>query len=75
MVLFVPDHAIKAQADVQLHSFLTSLMDEWEWLTSRSGRFTPEDIIDDTHWLGGRVGPTASLDHRTLGKLNFTACT
>jgi hypothetical protein len=47
MVQFVPVHAIKAQADVQLHTFLTSLMDGCEWLTSRSGRFTPEDIIDD----------------------------
>jgi len=41
MVKFVPGHAIRAQTDVQLHSFLTSLMDGWKWLTSRSGRFAP----------------------------------
>jgi hypothetical protein len=36
-------HAMKACRDgeVQLHSFLTSAVDESRWSTSRLGRFTP----------------------------------
>jgi hypothetical protein len=49
MVRFFPVHAIKAEADTQIHSLLTSFVDGWECLNSCSGRFTPEDIIDDIH--------------------------
>jgi len=69
MVKFVPVHAIKAQADVQLHSFLISLMDGWEWLTSRSGRFTLEDIIDDIHWLGWVPRPVWTIERLASGTL------
>jgi hypothetical protein len=51
------------EADVQFHSFLTSATDESEWSTSRVGRFNPaKKKKPGTHWIGGWIGPTASLD-------------
>jgi hypothetical protein len=35
----------------------------WRWMVSSCpGRFTPAERVNGTHWLGGWVGPTASLD-------------
>jgi hypothetical protein len=45
--------------------FLTSALDE----ASRPGPLTPEKIVPDTHWIGGRVGPAAGLD--AVEKRNF----
>jgi len=28
----------------------------WEWTTSRSGRFDPDERAPDTHWTGGWSG-------------------
>jgi hypothetical protein len=42
--------------------FLISALDRGEWSTSRPCRFTPCGRASDTHSLGGRVGPGASLD-------------
>jgi hypothetical protein len=43
--------------DMYIHIFLTSALVGGEWSASRLGRFTP-----GTHWIGGFVGPRASLD-------------
>jgi hypothetical protein len=44
-------------ADVWTHVFLTLALYGDEWSLSRPGRFTP-----GTHWIGGWVGPRASLN-------------
>jgi hypothetical protein len=33
-----------------------------EWSASRPGRFNPGERAPGTHWIGGWVGPRASLD-------------
>jgi len=47
----------KGRAEVQLYSFLTSVLDGVKWSTSRSGAFNPW-----IHWRGGWVGPRTGLD-------------
>jgi hypothetical protein len=42
--------------------FLTSALVGREWSASRPGRFTPGERAPGTHWIGGLVGPRASLD-------------
>jgi hypothetical protein len=42
--------------------FLTLALDGGEWSVSHSGHFTPGEIAPGTYWIGGWVGPTASLD-------------
>jgi hypothetical protein len=37
--------------------FLTSALDGGELSASRHGRFTPGEIVQGTHWIGGSVGP------------------
>jgi len=44
-----------------MHS-LTLALDGGEWSASRSGRFTPRDRSTSIHWIGGWVGPRASVD-------------
>jgi hypothetical protein len=41
---------------------LTSVLDGGEWSASRPCRFTPGERAPDTHWIGGWMGPRASLD-------------
>jgi hypothetical protein len=53
-----------------MHS-LTSVLDEGEWSASRPGRFTPREIVPDTHWIGGWVGPRAVLN--AVMKIKFPA--
>jgi hypothetical protein len=43
--------------DVEIHILLTSALAAGERSASCPGRFTP-----GTHWIGGWVGPRASLD-------------
>jgi hypothetical protein len=43
-------------------TFLTSAVDVGEWLASVSGRFTPEERVPVTHWIGSWVGLMAFLD-------------
>jgi hypothetical protein len=42
--------------------FLTWAVDGGEWSTSHPGNFNPGERAPGTHWIGGWVGPTASLD-------------
>jgi hypothetical protein len=44
------------------HAFLSSELEEDEWSALRRGRFTPGERAPSTHWIGGWVGPTASMD-------------
>jgi hypothetical protein len=47
---------------VQLHVFLTSALDGGEWSGSCPSHFTLRERAPGTHWIGGLVGPRASLD-------------
>jgi hypothetical protein len=49
-------------AEVQLHAFLISALDEVEWSASRPGRFTPRERATGTHWIGGWVSLRVGLD-------------
>jgi hypothetical protein len=48
--------------DVKIHIFLTSAVAGGECSTSRPGRFNPGERASGTFWIGGWVGPRASLD-------------
>jgi hypothetical protein len=54
--------------DVYTHVFLTSALVGSEWSASHSGRFTRGERAPGTHWIGGWVGPRASLDDMEKGK-------
>jgi len=54
--------------DVDLHSFVTSVLDGDEWLTSSPVHFTPEKNTG-TPWIEDWVGPRAGLG--VLEKVNF----
>jgi hypothetical protein len=43
--------------EMQLHAFLTLVLDGGEWSASRPGRFTRRERASDTHWIGGWGGP------------------
>jgi hypothetical protein len=61
----IKHHAMKTyggSVEVYLHSFLTLALDGGEWSASRPGRFTPGEKAPGTRWIGGWVGPRASLD-------------
>jgi hypothetical protein len=45
-----------------LHAFLTSVLDGSEWSALRPSRFTPGEKAPGTQWIGGWVGPIASLE-------------
>jgi hypothetical protein len=49
--------------DVLIHVFLFLALVGGEWSASRPGRFTPGERACGTHWVGGWVGPRASLDN------------
>jgi hypothetical protein len=52
------------------YSFLTSAVEGGKWSASRPGRaFSPRETAQDTHCTGGWVGPRASLDAETRGKM------
>jgi hypothetical protein len=57
-------HAMKMYwgVEVQLHGFLTLVLDGGEWSASHPGRFTPRERAPGTHWIGGWVGTRAILD-------------
>jgi hypothetical protein len=48
--------------DVYIHILLNSALVGGEWSASRPGRFTPGERTPGTHWIGGWVDITASLD-------------
>jgi hypothetical protein len=49
---------------------LTSTLDGGEGSASRPGHFNPEEVVPDTHWIGGWVGPTAFLDAEVKRKIS-----
>jgi hypothetical protein len=57
------------EVEVRLRAFLSSTVDGDEKATSRPGRFTPAKETD-THWIGGRVGPTAGLNTAVAKRKN-----
>jgi len=50
------------EVETQFHAFLTSALDECEWLDSLFGRFTPRVRSPRIHWIGHWVGPRTGLD-------------
>jgi hypothetical protein len=48
--------------EVQLHAFLTSVLNGNKWLVSRPVCFTRRKRALDIHWMGGWVCPRAGLD-------------
>jgi len=49
-------------APVVIYTFLTLALDGDEWLASHPGHFISVEKPPLTHWIGGWVGPRASLD-------------
>jgi hypothetical protein len=47
---------------VQLHGFLTLVLDSGERFASHLGHFIPWEKDPGTHLMGGRAGPRISLD-------------
>jgi len=47
--------------EVQLHVFLTSVLDGGKFSPSSPGRFTPGERATAIHWSGGWVGLRAGL--------------
>jgi hypothetical protein len=55
-------YAMKAYGgmDAQIHIFLTSA--QLKWSASHAGHLTSKERAPNIHWIGGWVGPSASLD-------------
>ena len=49
------------EKEVQLHSFLTSVLDAVKWSASRLGLFIPRGIASGIHLTGGSEGIRAGL--------------
>jgi hypothetical protein len=49
---------------------LTSALDGGEWSASRPGRFTPRERAPVNHWIGGWMGPRASLYAVVMRKIS-----
>jgi hypothetical protein len=58
--------------DVKIDVLFISALGGGEWSASRPGRFTFGVKASGTHWIGGCVGPKASLD--AVGKRNILHC-
>jgi hypothetical protein len=48
------------RAEIKLYKLLTSVLGGCKWSASRSGGFNHRGF--GTHWIGGWVGPRASVD-------------
>jgi hypothetical protein len=48
--------------EIQVHIFLTLVLDGGEWSTSCPSHFTLGETVPCTHYIGGWVGPTTGLD-------------
>jgi hypothetical protein len=48
--------------EVQLHSFLTSALDDGEWSISHPSHFTLGESVLSNYWIEGFVGPRGSLN-------------
>jgi hypothetical protein len=57
---------------------MTSAVDGDELSASRPGRFTPKERARGTHWIGGLVGPGASLyemcNRNIPARIQFLLC-
>jgi hypothetical protein len=64
----IKHHIMKACGGVEVcrQAFVTSALDGDEWLASCAGHFTLTGRALNTHWMGGWVGPRASLDALSL---------
>jgi hypothetical protein len=49
------------ELDIQALAFSTVIVGG-ECSASSPGRFTPEERVTGTHWIGGWLGPRAGLD-------------
>jgi hypothetical protein len=58
----IKHYAMKTYGGGRAPPFLTLAVDGSERSTSRPCPFTPVQIARGSHWIGGRVGPRASLD-------------
>jgi hypothetical protein len=47
--------------DVEIHIFWISALSGGEWTASSPCRFIPGERTPGTHWIGGWVGPRASV--------------
>lgn len=47
--------------EVKLHSFVTLVRDNGEWLVLSCGRFNPVERTPDPNCIGGWAGPRADL--------------
>jgi len=56
--------------ETKRYAFLTSALDEGEWLASRPGYLNPAKN-PGTHWIGGWVSPRADLDAVPMRKSPF----
>jgi hypothetical protein len=56
---------------VWLHSFLTWAVDGVEWSAAYPDRYTPRERAPSSHWIGGWMGPTTSLDVVEKRKISF----
>jgi hypothetical protein len=61
------------EVDVCIYVFSTSALVGGEWLNLSPGRFTPSEIVRDTHCIGGWVDPRAGLDD--MENIKFLALT
>jgi len=48
--------------EAYLHTLTSALDGGDEWSASRPRHFTPRERAAGTYWIGGWVGPRASLD-------------
>jgi len=55
--------------EVQLHTFLTSALNGGEWSASCPSCCTHGKRVPRPHWIGGWVGPRASMD--VVGKEKY----
>jgi hypothetical protein len=53
---------VYGRVDVEVRTFLNSVLAGGEWSNSRPCRFTPGERAYGSHCIGGWVGPRAGLD-------------
>jgi hypothetical protein len=60
------------RVEIQLHRFLTSVLDGGEWSASRHDHFATRERDPDTHWIGGWVSHRDSLEAVAKKKYLFS---
>jgi len=51
------------EVEAKHYLFLISALYDLQWSVLRPGSFTPGEIVPDTDWIGGNVGPRVCLDN------------